>query len=1165
MLRRRSTIGLSVAILGLWGWTVPALAQTPAPGTPPPPAAPPPTAAPTTPPAEDTPAPSPEPEQTAEPAEPALEDYVPEPQAEPELARGDDIVVTGSRLKRTAFSSSSPVTVVNREELERAGYSDLSELSRNLNEGGGSSTGGSGATTTGAYYQNQGVQMINLRGLGPNATLVLINGRRMLADGPGGALENFSNLATIPISMIERVEVLRGGASAIYGSDAVAGVVNIITRKKLTGVHIEANALSTDTFDHQQYSSNLSMGASNDTSSVSVGLSWYHSTPLYATDRDWTEGQYQTTIGPMGLYVPIARSIVGPDGMPQYFADDIGSFELFPDPQCPDPKGFLNQDHTQQIANLQAQAMQFPMGSDQRELIEKQIVQYQTAQRFVGRHKNRPEVPYFARNGYYPTGYMAGDARNQQEVIFNDANGFGCGWQTREYNVLMPEDTRINSMLFASHSFNDHLEVKLESQYADSRTKAMVVPTLPYINGLAAAFTPDSVYDDDTPWTAPITDDNGNVIPQSIANTLYYGYPFNYGSPPNYNRYGSQAFRSVLAIHGDFAAAAAGNVVETWEWEVSGTYSRSTWQSRVNDFNSQDVSRAINNCAVTADGMLKANPALENTPENRQSVGCFNPFYTAFNQLGSQNAPGLIDDLLTEVTNLTISELYTADATLNGAVFELPGGDLKFALGGQYRYEKRSSDYDNDTNQNRTNFYTGIDDTSNSRDVWSAYAELDIPLIKAFELQPAIRYEAYEGSGSALSPQVGAILSIGNFFDEPPPALENLRVRGTYARAFRAPNLAQTDADACSYVSEFVYSPRTNPDPAIRRTQTTQLITGKVCGSDSLVPEESDSYSAGIDWTWGRLHAQLDYWVYNYRERIIQPVMQRTIDVNANRAYCLIDRSADQSTQSAEGRALVNNINGKIGAANGDYFKNVNCADVAAKEGVAQNSLSSDQFVALYGDELRYLDTTGTPRSPTLRYDNASQVLTNGLDFGFVYSLDGQQLGLDGDVGTLSLGLQGSYILNFEYREAPEDPTVDCAADPEGASCLRDAAGNRNVRNFNHVLPRLRFSVPISYAIGQHNIAFTTRYISGFEDDAITGFDIYNAPSKQVAAFVVYDLQYALNLGPMLGTGAEWRIGIQNLLDTDPPRIRQWDSGGYEPGIHDGRGRLFYTRVAVDL
>jgi outer membrane receptor protein involved in Fe transport len=108
-------------------------------------------------------------------------------------------------------------------------------------------------------------------------------------------------------------------------------------------------------------------------------------------------------------------------------------------------------------------------------------------------------------------------------------------------------------------------------------------------------------------------------------------------------------------------------------------------------------------------------------------------------------------------------------------------------------------------------------------------------------------------------------------------------------------------------------------------------------------------------------------------------------------------------------------------------------------------------------------------------------------------------------------------------------------------------------------------TVPITYDVGKHKFSFTARYIGGFEDDAITGFDIYNPPDKSVKAFVLYDLQYAVNLGDALGTPAEWRFGVQNLFDTDPPRIRQWDSGGYEPSVHDARGRLFYTRLAVDL
>jgi outer membrane receptor protein involved in Fe transport len=1091
------------------------------------------------------------------------------PNEEPVLERGDDIVVTGSRLRRTAFSTSAPVMVVKREDLERNAYGSLSDLARNLSEGGGNTSGGG---STGAFYDAQGVQMINLRGLGANATLVLLNGRRLIANGPGGALESFTDISMIPVSMIERIEILRGGASAIYGSDAVAGVVNIITRKKVDGVHLEANALTSDKLDYQEYEGAVSAGASNDTSSINVGLNWYHSTPLKADDRDWTAGQFWGSTGPMGLYVPVARApaldAMDPNN-PGAFAGDIGYFELLPDPGCPDPKGFLHDNHTSQIAALEARKAMLPLDSDERVSIERQLSAYNLGQRFQGTiGMGAAQLPYLSDyinsgKGWWPTSYPAGDPRNQQAVDWDDANGFGCSYNTNHYQVLKPEVTRITTMMTAQHDLTKHLQIQLESQYANNRTKRMMAPPVYYRDGQLKPGYYYDLGDNSTPWTASITrPSDGVAVPQTSLYSLWYGYAPSYTTPASYSRYESQTFRSVVALRGDFEAAAKDTVAESWDWELAATYARSTWNTQTPSFQTNDVQHALDACRVdSATGMLVAT-GLEPTLANRQAAGCFNPYISAITNPDAANAPGLIDDLLTEYSQLIVTELYTADANLRGELVQLPGGPLSFALGGQYRYETRVADYDNDTNQNRIPA-GGIDDTSNSRGIWSAYAELSLPFIDGVELQPAVRYESYEGVGSAVSPRLGAVISVGQFFDKPAAALAGLHLRGTLARAFRAPNLAQTDPDACSFVTEDIYSPRANPDPIVRRATRTQLLNGKVCGDSGLAPEESTSYSAGVDWNWGNMRVTADYWQYNYTERIIQPVMQRAIDRNANRAYCLVNKTPPEGT-SLRGQNLLGTLTNMMAT---ESFKAVDCDAVAREEGIPRDSLTVDQFLAdpRFG-EVKYNEGTGNPEQgeTVLRYSNASEVSTRGIDFAFAYNLNGRTFGSDADIGTIGIGIQGSYVIDFLYREQPADPAINCAILTDDASCERDAVGQRNVQNFNDVMPRLKFSAPVTYTYGNHSFAFISRYIGGFEDDGET-YDPFNPPSMHIPAWLAFDVQYAFNLGNVIGTPATWRIGVQNLFDKDPARIRQRDSGGYEPSLHDPRGRMLYTRLGVDL
>ena len=144
----------------------------------------------------------------------------------------EEVIVTGSRIKRADVDSASPVTVIDRATMEIQGLTDVGELLQTIPSMSGSPIG----TTT--NNGGNGSVLIDLRGMGTARTLTLVNGRRVVDGG---------DYQAIPSSMIERIEILKDGASAIYGADAVAGVVNIITRSDFTGFEVAVQAA--DWFD----------------------------------------------------------------------------------------------------------------------------------------------------------------------------------------------------------------------------------------------------------------------------------------------------------------------------------------------------------------------------------------------------------------------------------------------------------------------------------------------------------------------------------------------------------------------------------------------------------------------------------------------------------------------------------------------------------------------------------------------------------------------------------------------------------------------------------------------------------------------------------------------------------------------------------------------------
>ncbi|MFN8996307.1 MAG: TonB-dependent receptor plug domain-containing protein, partial [Pseudomonadota bacterium] len=168
------------------------------------------------------------------------------------------VEVTGSNIRRTDVETIQPITTITRQDIQRSGRSTLAELLQNLPAASaGSFSEGLGAGNS----FSPGTAAISLRGLGPNTTLLLINGRRV-ANYPFAQNidEAFGDLNSIPISAIERIDILSSGASAIYGSDAIAGVVNVILRNDFRGLEVAGRTGTTQDGGGTEYQATLVAG-----------------------------------------------------------------------------------------------------------------------------------------------------------------------------------------------------------------------------------------------------------------------------------------------------------------------------------------------------------------------------------------------------------------------------------------------------------------------------------------------------------------------------------------------------------------------------------------------------------------------------------------------------------------------------------------------------------------------------------------------------------------------------------------------------------------------------------------------------------------------------------------------------------------------------------------
>jgi len=202
----------------------------------------------------------------------------------PDAKPGASITVTGTRIR--GAGSASPVLVSTRSDLEQRGIDDLAGFARSLPENftGGQNPGVAGGGEQGGQDNINNSATLNLRGLGPDATLTLINGHRTAYD----ALNQGIDIAAIPLSAVERIEVVADGSSALYGSDAVGGVANIILRRDYDGLEASARAGASTEGGNVQQQYDLVGGRRWSSGGFMLALDHSRSTPIYANERSYT-------------------------------------------------------------------------------------------------------------------------------------------------------------------------------------------------------------------------------------------------------------------------------------------------------------------------------------------------------------------------------------------------------------------------------------------------------------------------------------------------------------------------------------------------------------------------------------------------------------------------------------------------------------------------------------------------------------------------------------------------------------------------------------------------------------------------------------------------------------------------------------------------------------
>ena len=664
---------------------------------------------------------------------------------------GEGVVVVGSRIRRDRFSSGDPITVINRDAAVDAGFNSTAEVLQSVGVTGG--TGQINDTFGGLVVEGgPGVNTLSLRGLGPTRTLILLNGRRIAPAGTRGQV-GAADLNVLPNAILDRIEVLNTGASSIYGSDAVAGVVNIVTLSKFNGLAVEAAVTAPEIGAGMTQRYAITAGTSGERFSIMGSLELFDRNRITQADQPWARCPQQRRLSPLGVNdsnrcFPIEEGGVTVNtlgtafiqlGMTPDPADLAPGFQTIP----PDYYLLCNR-WRPNAANATGTLPGF-------ECVGGLLYNYITASGFGTslnvRDTFAPSLLHtdiISPNRNY-TGFLTGTY---------DTDFFGNGQLYAELLV-----TRRKSQQTGQRQFT------LDYTRVTNPTGAGTVPNPLIAAGLG--FTP----------------------PQISAATGVRVFA----------DYGNDSARQTQ----DFVKASAGfrgglPFAPSWRYDL---YAAKSWSDGTYSFEavlSDRLAQSMNVRYVNAAGADIPFGTPGGTFVCRQTAGgcvAAPPLTPAI--IGGQFrtvAPAWFDYVTDDVVGTTKFREWTTAATFDGPLFRLPGGDAQAVVGFEYR-SSRINDTPSDAsiNGNILNFTTSPI-TRGSDSVWEAFTELELPILRNVPLAEALtinasgRYTHYKSYGSGTTYKIGGLYSPTRW----------LSFRGSYGTSYRAPALFEQFLGATS-------------------------------------------------------------------------------------------------------------------------------------------------------------------------------------------------------------------------------------------------------------------------------------------------------------------------------------------------------------------------------
>ena len=864
------------------------------------------------------------------------------------------VVVTGSRIVRRDYAANSPIVTVGVEALQNQSGVSIDTKIAQLPQ----------FTPGATRFAGSGQSTANLRGLGTSRNLVLVDGRRPM---PSSA-QMVVDLNTIPTGLIDNVEVISGGASAVYGSDAISGVLNFKLKRNFTGLQMDAQYSRSQRGDGEETEVNVLAGGNfaDDRGNAVIGLNYANRGRVYSRDRDF-----------------YARAIAA--GATSFASVNMPSGQFVADPANAPSLAARNALFNAYGTPVTAAVLSTNYGFNN----DGSLFTINGARNFRGIQP--------VRGGYY----QINPAGN---VVFENQD-----------NVLAVPLQRYSAFAKVDYKVTDSIRFYAQANFTryDTQTQGTGAST-------------------QGPWNLVMPADNAfipadlrtllNSRPNATAPFTMIKYITQTGALVN--DYKNQIYQITTGFAGDFGKTG-------WTWDIYGSTGQTTiLQTTTGGGPSiQRMGTLMNSRSYLANGVLVnvpefqvANNGTSMTPnplyfaatgpngaaitnDGGRSIASLNggpnPCPNGLNLFGDKPLDASCIAYITKnPKQFTSMRQDVVEASAQGAAFSLPAGEVRLAVGASYRRNTYSFSPDTSTFGITTGDVVNVfpsNPTAGFIDTKEAYVEAlipvvkDLPFIESFEVSPAYRYSYYNSAGSVHTYKADFNWGV----------VPSLRFRGGYERAIRAPNvgeLFQGSApgaggnllrDPCDFnspenlanparVAAICAAQGLAPGLASTYRNTTLTLASVVVGNPNLRPEKADTFTIGAVWRsqfsnpWvSRLSASVDY--YNIK------VTQAIAAINGSIVFqkCF---NGDGSNPNLDPT-------------------NPSCAAI-----IRQSS-------------------TGLPLQVNTPFDNLGALKTSGVDFQVDWGLDLADAGIG--KGSLAVNLSGTYLREFNIKAVSTAPFLD--------------------------------------------------------------------------------------------------------------------------------------------